>query len=84
MGEVHGYYNEDTEDYDLPEEIDGVRVGGYEDEWVISEELVDSPQYEPVRFCSMNDPKLMAWLDESGWNNPKVWKEIGEILESSH
>jgi hypothetical protein len=44
------YFNEDTEDYDLPEEIDGLKVFGLDDDWVVGGELAWYNDEETIEF----------------------------------
>lgn len=61
-------YMDDNGEYDLPDEIDGEEVWGVEDEWVLSAGLVESELYETVRFQTAEDPQLLRWFDEYGWD----------------
>lgn len=62
------YFNEDTEDYDLPEEIDGKKVVGIDDETVIGGDPSWSTSDEVIEFDTIADLALNKWLKEQGWS----------------
>jgi len=41
LAEASDFYNEDTEDYEIPDEIDGQAVWGVKEDCVVSESVVD-------------------------------------------
>jgi hypothetical protein len=67
LAEIGDYYNEETEDYDLPDEIDGKSIQGIEDEYVVGGEPQWLDESQTVEFDDPNDPRLIEWLKESEW-----------------
>jgi hypothetical protein len=68
LAERSQHYNEETEDYDLPDEIDGKVVVGMEDDYVVggSPECYDDSQV--VEFSERDVETATQWLRESGWS----------------
>lgn len=69
LAELNDYYNEETEDYDLPDEIDGKIVNGFQDEYVVGGDLQYFESEEAVEFSSPDEPHVSDWLYASGWNS---------------
>lgn len=67
LDEVHAYINPDTEQLDLPEEIDGKKVVGVEDDYVIGGDLTP---FEEDELLSLEDPDseiVCSWLEAKNW-----------------
>ena len=54
------YYNEEREEYELPDEIDGVKVVGIQDSAVIGGDLDWWNDEDTVEFESPEDEELRA------------------------
>ena len=68
IAERSEYYNEETEDYDLPELIEGKTVVGLEDDYVVGGELTYYDGSEAVEFTDVDDKVVSAWLGDSAWS----------------
>lgn len=67
LAELNDYYDEELEDYVLPEQIDGQSVAGIEDDYVVGGELQQQDETTNVEFASVFDTELRTWLEETGW-----------------
>jgi hypothetical protein len=67
IAEASQFYNEETEEYDIPDEIDGTRVAGVECEYVVGGELQYWNQSEAVKFTRIDDEAVAGWLHDSDW-----------------
>jgi hypothetical protein len=66
------YFNEDTNEYDLPSHIDGVEVVGIEDDVVVGGELTWIEEDETVEFDAVTEPQVAAWLKQFEWTSETV------------
>jgi len=66
LADIHQYYNEETENYDLPDEIDGKQVVGREDEIVVGGELQSYD--DEVEFVDPSAIEVRSWLDAKRWS----------------
>ena len=69
LAEIEDYYDENLEDYVLPEYIDGTIVTGIEDDFVVGGELSYSDDQEAIEFQRLGDSRLQEWLQEMRWDN---------------
>jgi hypothetical protein len=67
LAEAQDYYDEELEEYVLPEFIEGMLVTGIEDDYVVGGELSHSDDQEAVEFQRLGSPNLQQWLKEMGW-----------------
>ncbi len=79
--ESSAFYNEETEDYELPEEIDGKLVKGIEDEYVVGGELECFDDSEAVEIGLLDEPQVAGWLDGSGWGTLTTLKVVSLSLK---
>lgn len=68
LASKYDYFDEETEDYELPDEIDGVPVIGINDEYIVGGELQCFDDSQTVEFDDTEDPALAQWLTKSGWS----------------
>jgi hypothetical protein len=68
IAEASQFYNEETEDYNIPDEIDGIRVAGIEYEYVVGGELQYCDDSEAVKFTTIDDEAVIGWLHDSDWD----------------
>lgn len=80
LAELNDYYDEELEDYALPDEIDGKAVMGIEDEYFIGGELLQQDESVAIEFASVFDAELRAWLDENGWTKLGVLPNIERAI----
>jgi hypothetical protein len=69
--EASEFFNEETEDYDLPTHIDGVVVVGIEDDYVVGGELQWFSDEHTIQFDKPSESAVRAWLNRHEW-----WNEI--------
>ena len=69
------YYNEETCDYNLPEQINGKMVVKIDDDVVVGGELGFTEFEDMIEFNQLDDPQLVQWLTNSRWNNNEKIKK---------
>ena len=62
------FFNEDTGEYAIPDEIDGQRVVGVDDEYVVGGVLAYFDDEQAVSFTRPDDQAVVKWLESSGWS----------------
>lgn len=68
LGEASEYYDEESEEYMLPDEVDGTAVWGVKDGDVYSEEIEDADADEDwLALTAFDDAKVKAWLADTDW-----------------
>ncbi len=83
LAEREAFYNEDADDYDLPQEIDGKAVAGIEDDWVVGGVLEPFDDELVVEFSSVEDEKVSQWLADYGWSKLVKLEEIKNKLDAA-
>ena len=64
IGDPSAYYDEKTDDYVIPDLIDGQKVAGVEDGYIVGGELISlEDQMSPLLFVSVDDEKLIDWIN---------------------
>lgn len=82
LGQAIDYSDEDGE-WDLPDEIDGMKVMGLEDEYVVGGNLVlHSDEDGEVKFTDPKHRDVLDWLESVGWDDDTIRKEIINLSES--
>ena len=66
LAEASEYYNEETDEYEVPEEIDGQAVWGVKDDCVVSE-AVGNFDDEALRLTDFDAEALRIWLEDTDW-----------------
>jgi hypothetical protein len=66
LAEASEYYNEETDEYEVPEEIDGQAVWGVKDDCVVSE-AVGNFDDEPLRLTDFDAEAVRTWLEDTDW-----------------
>ena len=80
LAEIADYWNDETEDYDIPDQVNGVAVVGQEDDYLIGGELSPSETSESIEFDSLNESLLSDWASHQGWDIRKVApSQFGEV-----
>ena len=83
LGERDAYYNEENDEFELPETIDGKSVVTIEDEWVVGGNLVNhSDELMPLRFRTEEVADLIVWLKDANWYSDGVMEKIRECTTS--
>jgi hypothetical protein len=79
LGERDAYYNEESDEFDLPETIDGKLVVAIEDEWVVGGSLVNhSDELMPLRFGREEVDGLIVWLKDANWYSDTL---LGKVID---
>jgi hypothetical protein len=68
LAEREQFFNEETGEYDIPDEIDGQVVVGVDDDYVVGGELDYIHDEQAVSFKSLDEKGLADWLETSGWS----------------
>ena len=77
LAELAFYYNEKTEEYEMPDAIDGKSVHGVDDDYVIGGELGCFEDEEVVEFDRVDEPQVAEWLAGSGWSALPTLNGVG-------
>ena len=75
------YYDEESEDYDLPDEINGKAIVGFVDEWIVGGSLIETEAFKSLIFSDLNHPKVMQWFEEVKWSTSAVMSELRTAVE---
>ena len=79
--ELASYYNEDTEEYELPDAIDGKSVQGFDDDYVVGGELKCFENEKIVEFDRLDEPRVVEWLAGSRWSALATLNEVkGKLI----
>ena len=78
LAEAAAYYCEAADSYRIPKTIDGKKVVGQDDEWLVGGPLQCWGDLECT--FSQVDAKLFAWLREFGWTGEGVLSELDRAL----
>ena len=68
LAEKEDYFDEELEDYDIPEFIDGEIVTGVEDDYIVGGELAYDSDEQAMEFIYLLDINLVNWLSEMQWD----------------
>jgi hypothetical protein len=75
-----GKFMDDEGEVHLPEAIDGVRVGGYEGDYVVGEDLVPHGDEAEITLSVGQEQEAEAWLRDHGWEKKggydEAWRRI--------
>lgn len=63
------FFNEESREHHIPDEIDGKVVIGIEDDYVVGGELRYFDDEQAVIFESPDDQRVATWLHSSGWSD---------------
>lgn len=81
LAEGWTYYDEETEDYDLPDEINGRTIIGFVDEWIVGGSLIETEAFKSLNFSDLDHPEVTQWFDEIKWNTPNVMSALRSAVE---
>jgi len=82
LAEGWDYYDEKTEDYDLPDEINGKAVVGFVDEWIVGGSLIETEAFKSLVFVDLEHPDVTQWFEEVKWNNSAVVSALQSAVEN--
>ena len=80
LAEAREFYDDETEDYVLPEFINGEKVLGIEDNYVVGGELTYYSDEQAIEFHWPGEPNLMNWLKDFQWD--LEWEQSVEKMKS--
>jgi len=81
LAEGWAYYDGETEDYDLPDEINGKAIVGFVDEWIVGGSLIQTEAFKSLNFSALDHPEVTQWFDEIKWNTPDVMSALRSAVE---
>jgi hypothetical protein len=85
LAEEADYYNEDTDTYDIPEEINGKKVIGSEDVYIVGGDLLEhSDEILSLNFTNLTPSEAKKWLEEADWLRENIWNELSALIRSDH
>lgn len=82
LAEREAYCNEETEDYDLPDEINGKAIVGFVDEWIVGGSLIETEAFKSLTFSDLNHPEVTQWFEEVKWSTSAVMSALQLAVES--
>ena len=81
LAEIADYWNDETEDYDIPDQINGVAVVGQEDDYLVGGELSAAESNEIIEFESLNESLVQVWATMQRWDIRKLKpSQLGSVL----
>ena len=82
LAEGWAYYDEESEVYDLPDEINGKAIVGFVDEWIVGGSLIETEAFKSLTFSDSNGPEVTQWFEEVKWSKSAVMLELQTAVES--
>jgi hypothetical protein len=84
LDEIEKYYDEETDVYSYPDEIDGWSVMGTEGVYIIGHNLINqSDNVSPIEFTSVDDPEVIGWLSSPKKYDDKIINDIRSHIKQS-
>lgn len=81
LAEIADFYDEETDDYDFPTEINGVVVVGQDDEFLVGGCLDWAESSDTVEFDSVCDESVKLWGATHKWDLQKIKsRHLAEVL----
>ena len=66
---ISQFYDEDTDEYDLPDEINGIQVLGWNAEFLLGVELENNFQYTRLELAQNDfEQSIRQWIKEINWD----------------
>ena len=81
LAEGWAYFDEESEDYDLPDEMNGKAIVGFVDEWIVGGALIETEVFKSLTFSELNHPEVMQWYEEVKWTTSAVMLELRSAVE---
>ena len=82
VGETSDFFDEETEEEEIPDEIGGYPVRGIEDGYVIGGEIVKNEEYGEVQFADLEAAEVLEWLTSVEWNTDQMFSSIQTAINS--
>ena len=81
LADQEDYYDEETEDYILPDEINGQKVRGIDCGAVVGGELTWVDHDHTIVFQTGTEPEVMAWLTLHDWIPALDGKAVADLIK---
>lgn len=87
LADAIDYYDPETETYELPNQINGQKVIGLQNDYIVGGDLWFNSDKSGYEFDDLADTNLAEWLKESGWDSQFrvtdmkiaiLWKELAQ------
>jgi hypothetical protein len=83
LGEKEEYpYNEETEEFELPDEINGVKVEAVDDEMILGGDLIWETPTDLVEFNETGSQELRNWLKKNNWDFEAIKVKLSREMQS--
>ena len=82
VAEVSDFFDEETGEEEVPEEIGGHPVQGIEDGYVIGGEILKNEDDGEVQFSDLETSEVKEWLASVEWNTDQVFLSIKTAIKS--
>jgi hypothetical protein len=83
LAERTRFFNEDTGEYDVPDEVKGQAVVGTEDDYVVGGELIYFDDLQAVSFSRCDEKTVADWIELSGWSDKAdaalILRSLGKV-----
>jgi hypothetical protein len=83
LAEASDFYNEKTEEEEIPDEVDGYPVQGVYDGVVVGGEILKDEDAGGVRFTDLDNSDAIEWLKRIEWDDADTMNAIKSALNSS-
>lgn len=80
VGETSEFFDEETGEEEIPDEIGGYPVRGVEDGYVIGGEIVKNEEYGEFQFSDFKAADVRGWLASVNWEHAALLQEIADIV----
>ena len=80
LAETSDFYDEETEEEIIPDEIDGCPVLGIEDGYVIGGEILKNEGDGEVQFTNLDTDEVRDWLKSIKWDDVDTITKIKSAL----
>lgn len=80
VGETSEFFDEETGEEEIPDEIGGYPVRGVEDGYVIGGEIVKNEEYGEFQFSDFKAADVRDWLASVNWEYAALLQEIADIV----
>ena len=82
IAEVSDFFDEETGEEEVPEEIDGYPVQGIEDGYVGGGEILKNEDDGEIQFSDFETIEVKEWLESINWGDPDTVSAIQVALKS--
>ena len=83
VAERSDFFDEETEEENIPEEIDGFPVQGVWEDYVLGGQIGMNESDGEVRFSVVDSNEVKDWLKSINWNEPDTIAAIKGALDGS-